>query len=234
MRKQSISHIQHPTGSHKLESPGINMPRLMQKWSVMGALASHLAELSVTPERQVGCVVFDAWVTRVWSFGYNGPVTGLPHDTPREQPYIPCPGRCNKGKVCLSVPMGAVDEDRCMMCYESDRPGYIRNPKPSGMQHAEVNTLIRMPVMDVPPLSSVAWLTLAPCENCSRHLVQSGAIGCVVFDQGHDKYDPAFLPSQGIAVVGSVAIRTAAAGQMDRSSLTSLQTVVESLIRKAK
>lgn len=225
--------IRQAINPHKREATGFREDRMARKWMAMFAFAEALAKLSMDPHRKVGCVVFDPFIHRVWSFGYNGPVTGFPHNVEPPPPYVRCPAGCYippaDGPPVVSAP--------CQVCDGSDRPGYIRNPQSSGMQHAEVNTLIRMPTMDVPSLSAICMLTLAPCDTCARHIIQSGVIGLVVYAESYDKFNPDLLTNNGIAVVDLATVKMVA-NLLPRDSdgtrdAMAFRAVVETLMQRA-
>ncbi len=209
-----------PTGPHKLESLGYKLPRLLDKWRAMFVIAERVANLSVVVDKKVGCVMFDTLVTRILAFGYNGPATGIDHDSAGSA-YVMCPD-CRAD--CL-------DPALCSTC---EGQGHIPNPAPSGDQHAEVNALFKLP-RDVPALSMVVAITCAPCATCSRHLVQSGRVGAVLFQHSdYGKYDPDFLPAHGIATGGWEDVQRVREHPEESEHTVRLQMLIDTLLTRSK
>ena len=143
--------------------------------------ANIWAEESSCNRAKVGCVL--AIDGRVITTGYNGTISGA--DNCCEDACEVCGGT---GKVA------SYEEQEC------DRCGGKGLTSKKTVVHAEANAVLFASKNGIPTDGATAYVTLMPCVECSKMLMQSG-IHRVVYEKDYrDKSGIEFLKKHGMKV----------------------------------
>lgn len=197
----------------------------MRSWSeYLFELARHIATKSKDPSRQVGCVIVGP-DNEIRSTGFNGFPRGVHETSPGVQHWptgiwknmgtgeheTKC-GGCGETIVTTKF-MGTVGIlskhfSRHVPDVLNDR--WERPQKYKYVEHAERNAVYNAARMGIPLKGCTAYVTLAPCADCTRALIQSGIVEVYgpAFPEGAEYQDYGFEYSKTMMHEGGIKYHT--------------------------
>lgn len=158
-----------------------SVARDQAKHIVFMEIAHSIAKLGTCPRKAVGAVIVRDG--RCISWGYNGAPAGLPHCEDNFHGYIPEWG----GKTGTSMHSAAEEKLAEMGCRNAT--------------HAEANALAFAAKQGISTDHSELFVTVAPCDVCSKLLIASG-IRRVYYAEEYR--DPAGIELLRLANIGAV------------------------------
>jgi dCMP deaminase len=185
----------------------------MKSWNnYMFELAQHIATKSKDPSRQVGCVIMGPDY-EIRTTGFNGFPRGVretslvpqqPHFSEEYEYNITTQEvavRCTCGLV-VQVKAAVWDAGDTHPHFTGEAPPseevlsnrWERPAKYQWVEHAERNAIYNAARMGIPLKGCTAYITLAPCADCTRALIQAGisAVYGPAFPEGEEYKDYGF------------------------------------------
>lgn len=123
-------------------------------------IASEISKLSYCTRAKVGALIVKSG--NIISFGYNGTPSGMDN--------------CCEEKKYANGPGGWLDEEtiRAMWPYEDEDGNLYKLVTKKETIHAESNAIIKAARSGLPTDGSTLYLTMSPCVDCSKLILQSG------------------------------------------------------------
>lgn len=140
-------------------------------------IAKEVAKLSYCTRTKVGAVIVKDG--NVISFGYNGMPSGMDNCC-EEKSYMP-PGT-----------MAWVDHAH-EIWTEEDEVGMYKLETKREVLHAESNAILKAAKTGVSTDGSTLYLTMSPCIDCSKLIIQAGIKRVVYLEEYRDIAGLAFL-----------------------------------------
>lgn len=142
-------------------------------------VAKEIAKLSHCVRTKVGAVIVKG--DNIVSMGYNGTPTGMDN--------------CCEIKSYMSIDAGAwLDPDTIEESWpEEDEIGRYKLETKNEVLHAESNAILKAAKTGVSTDGSTLYLTLSPCLNCSKLIIQSGVRRVVYLQEYRDISGLTFL-----------------------------------------
>ncbi len=153
----------------------------MEKYSeLMMQTAELFAQQSYARRKKVGAVLSKDG--RILATGYNGTVSGQLNfceeysahhgqDIKDDDEIVNCPS-CNNG-ISQHPVERTVRDDTCGHCKGSGQV-VIHNKTNQFTLHAEQNVITFCAKMGIPTAGCTMHITLSPCKDCAKLIVQSG------------------------------------------------------------
>ena len=131
-------------------------------------MAEELAKLSYAERNKVGCLIVSE-DGQIVSQGYNGMPHGMDNCC-EEKVYNYIPGKdCRRPDSCVKGKDGT-----CKGCLLSEQStSYTLTTKPEVL-HAESNAISKCAKWNSSTDNATVYVTLSPCVECSKLMVQSG------------------------------------------------------------
>lgn len=142
-------------------------------------VAKEIAELSHCIRTKVGAVIVKG--DNIVSMGYNGTPNGMDN--------------CCEIKSYMPIDSGAwLDLDTIEESWpEKDEIGRYKLETKNEVLHAESNALLKAAKTGVSTEGSTLYITLSPCINCSKLIIQSGIKRVVYLHEYRDISGLTFL-----------------------------------------
>jgi dCMP deaminase len=158
------------------------LPREYQRTQVFLTVARTIAMLGTCDRSKVGAIIVRDG--RCISWGYNGAPPGLPHCSENYHGWTGNLGIHLAAEQGIS-PQEWIDENGCI-----------------NATHAEANALAYAARQGISTDGATLYVTLSPCETCSRLLIAAGIVE-VKFDKQYRKdHGILLLKAAGVKVVG--------------------------------
>lgn len=123
-------------------------------------IASEISKLSYCTRAKVGALIVKSG--NIISFGYNGTPSGMDN--------------CCEEKKYANGPGGWLDEEtiRTIWPYEDEEGNLYKLVTKKETIHAESNAIIKAARSGLSTDGSTLYLTMSPCVDCSKLILQSG------------------------------------------------------------
>ena len=131
-------------------------------------MAEELAKLSYAERNKVGCLIVSE-DGQIVSQGYNGMPNGMDNCC-EEKDYIWIPGKdCRNSVDCVKR-----QDCKCKDCNEAIKTDtYVLRTKQEVL-HAESNAISKCAKWNSSTDNTTVYVTLSPCVECSKLMIQSG------------------------------------------------------------